>query len=264
MICRSIGIRFIVVLALVALAIGWFLPDRNPVGNLVVGDAPAIKTVLFLGNSFVNANKGVEHHLSKLTQSVFAGASSVFFFKSMTKGGARLSDHVRRAEDMITNFSHKKKNGPWDLVVLQGQSSEPLYGSRAVDFEDAARQLDGMIRAAGSRTAFFMTWAYKSRPQMTGPLSDAYTGVGRELDALVVPVGLAFASARSSNPTMELYAGDGKHPSLLGTYLAASVFFATLYGKSPVGASYTAGLSARQVKFAQTIAWKTVRDYSEE
>ncbi len=251
-------------LALVALGIGWFIPDKNPVGNLVVGNAPAIKTVLFLGNSFVAANSGVNNHLRKLTQSIFPGASSVFLFESMTKGGARLSDHVRGAGNMISEFRHKKKNGPWDLVVLQGQSSEPLYGSRAVDFEDAARRLDGMIRAAGSRTAFFMTWAYKSKPRMTRPLSDAYTSVGRELDALVVPVGLAFARARSRNPTMELYARDGKHPSLLGTYLAANVFFATLYGKSPVGASYTAGLSARQVKFAQSLAWKTVQDYSEE
>ncbi len=252
------------VLALVALGIGWFLPDGNPVGNQVVRDAPAIKTVLFLGNSFVNANKGVEHHLSKLTQSVFTGASSVFFFKSMTKGGARLSDHVRGAADMITNFSHKKKNGPWDLVVLQGQSQEPIGGNSADGFEQAARRLDGMIRAAGSRTAFFMTWAYKSRPQMIGPLSDAYTGVGSELDALVVPVGLAFARANWSNPAMELYAKDGKHPSRLGTYLAACVFFATFYEKSPVGASYTAGLSARKVKFAQTIAWEIVQEYFEK
>jgi hypothetical protein len=109
-----------------------------------------------------------------------------------------------------------------------------------------------------------MTWAYKAAPQMIGPLSDAYTGVGSELDALVVPVGLAFARAGWSNPTMELYAGDGKHPSLLGTYLAASVFFATFYGKSPVGASYTAGLSAREAKFAQTIAWEIVQEYFEE
>ena len=96
---------------------------------------------------------------------------------------------------------------------------------------------------------------------MRKPLSDAYTSIGNELDALVAPVGLAFDNARLSDPTMELYASDGKHPSLLGTYLAATVFFATFYEKSPVGASYTAGLSAREVEFAQSIAWKTVQQY---
>ncbi len=257
---RSFLIAFFVIFTAAVLGLGSFFSEENA----DVGDAPALKTVLFLGNSFVSANNGLNNHLRKLTQSVFTGSSGVFFFKSMTKGGARLSHHVRAAENMITKFSHKKKNGPWDLVVLQGQSQEPIGGNSADGFEQAARQLDGIIRSSGSRTAFFMTWAYKAAPQMIGPLSDAYTGVGSELGALVVPVGLAFARAGWSNPTMELYAGDGKHPSLLGTYLAACVFFATFYEKSPVGASYTAGLSARKVKFAQTIAWEIVQEYLEK
>jgi hypothetical protein len=32
-----------------------------------------------------------------------------------------------------------------------------------------------------------------------------------------------------------LFVADGSHPSAAGTYLAACVFDATLYGKSPVG-----------------------------
>ena len=247
----------VVVIAASVLIPVLFFTGEEPVGR----DPPAVKTVLFLGNSFVYANDGLETHLTKLTKSVFPENAGVFLFESMTKGGAKLSDHVLRAEDMITNYSHKRKNGPWDLVVLQGQSSEPMHGTRADRFEEAARQLDRKIRASGSRTAFFMTWAYKSRPQMISPLSSAYYRVGQDLGALVVPVGLAFDDARLSNPDMELYAGDGKHPSLLGTYLAANVFFATLYGKSPVGASYTAGLGGRKAKFAQSIAWKTVQGY---
>jgi hypothetical protein len=47
----------------------------------------------------------------------------------------------------------------------------------------------------------------------------------------------------------------------LGTYLAANVFFATLFGESPVGSSYTAGLSDKQAAFAQSVAWHTVQQY---
>ncbi len=240
------------------LGLVWVLSDENPAPR----DAPAIQTVLFLGNSFVAANGGVHNHLRKLTQSVFPGASGVFYFESMTKGGARLSYHVARAGDMIANFRHKKKPGPWDIVVLQGQSQEPVGANSSVGFRKAARQLDAKIRSSGSRTAFFMTWAYKMAPQMSRPLSDGYTSIGRELGALVAPVGLAFENARYSNPGMELYARDKKHPSLLGTYLAACVFFASFYGKSPAGTSYTAGLSEPEAKFAQSIAWKTVQEYS--
>ena len=227
----------------------------------LVFSAPKPKTILFVGNSFVSANKGLHNHLRKLTQSVFPGSSGEFFFHSKTKGGARLSDHVSGAEDVIKNYSHEKKHGPWDLVVLQGQSSEPVRTGGADRFKKAARKLNRRIRASGSQTAFFMTWAYKGRPEMATALNHAYTRVGENLDALVVPVGLAFDLARHSNPAMELYARDGKHPSLLGTYLAANVFFATLYGTSPVGASYTAGLSEREAVFAQSIALKAVQDY---
>jgi hypothetical protein len=152
---------------------------------------------------------------------------------------------------MIKDYEHKKKMGPWDLVVLQGHSWEPFSKKRSKGFREAARKLDAMIRDAGSRTVFFMTWAYKNKPKMTQKLRDAYTSIGNELNALVVPVGLAFALARSEDPGMKVYVNGNRHPSMLGTYLAASVFYATLYGKSPVGAPYKAGLSDAEAKFAQ-------------
>lgn len=206
-------------------------------------------------------NNGLHNHLRKLTQSVFTGNSKAYFFESKSISGVRLSAHVVEAEDTIKNYHHEDKTGPWDLVVLQGQSQEPINEKGADGFKDAARRLDEKIRNAGSRSAFFMTWAYKNAPEMTKPLSDAYTRLGNELSALVVPVGLAFDLARDRDPNMELYAKDKRHPSLLGTYLAANVFFATLYGKSPVGASYTAGLNNLEAKFAQITAWKTVQNY---
>lgn len=146
-------------------------------------------------------------------------------------------------------------------MVLQGQSREPINKKKSAQFQASARQLDQLIRDTGSKTALFMTWAYKDKPEMAQPLATAYTRMGNELDALVVPVGLAFDLARTENPAMELYAKDKKHPSLLGTYLAANVFFATLYGQSPIGASYRAGLSDTEAAFAQDIAWKTVQGY---
>ena len=118
-----------------------------------------------------------------------------------------------------------------------------------------------MIRDAGSKTALFMTWAYKHKPEMAGPLRDAYTKRGNALNALVIPAGMAFESARLQNAGMELYAKDKKHPSLLGAYLIANVFFATLYDQSPIGAGYTAGLTGEEAAFAQKIAWETVTDY---
>ena len=43
-----------------------------------------------------------------------------------------------------------------------------------------------------------------------------------------------------------LFVTDGSHPSEAGTYLAASVFYATLYGKSPVGLPATSRTTRQQ------------------
>ena len=67
-----------------------------------------------------------------------------------------------------------------------------------------------------------------------------YGDVGTEIQALVIPVGLAFEVAYQRYPNLKLHHSDGTHPSLLGTYLAACTTYAALYGRSPVGNAYRA------------------------
>jgi hypothetical protein len=253
----------IAMMSAIAFTVLLILSAKAAVANEMptVRDNPAPKTMLFLGNSFIYYNNSLHNHTRKLMQSVYKEDAKQFFFKSMTISGSYLADHMLGAKGMITDYTHKKKNGPWEVVILQGQSREPINEKKSEQFTASARQLDQWIRDAGSKTVLFMTWAYKNKPDMARPLADAYIRMGNELNALVVPVGLAFDMARTENPDMELYAKDRKHPSLLGTYLTANVFFATLYGKSPVGAPYTAEISKETTAFAQHIAWKTVRAY---
>ncbi len=236
-------------------------------GPAVSGEMPKIKetaaptTALFLGNSFIYYNNSLHNHFRNLTKSIFTENAKKYFFKSMTISGSYLKDHAMSAENMIKKYTHKKKKGPWDLVILQGQSREPINKKKMKSFMESAKKLDKLVRDAGSKTVLFMTWAYKEKPEMGPALRDAYTKAGNELNALVVPVGFAFDIARAKDPKAGLWAKDKKHPSVLGTYLAANVFFATFYGKSPEGATYTAGLSPEQVKFAQSTAWNAVQQY---
>jgi hypothetical protein len=251
-IIRAIAVSFLAIL--VAMPV---LSAEKP----AVRDAPAPKTMIFIGNSYVYYNNSLHNHTRKLVQSLDKENAKAYFFKATTISASYLSDHAMSAAYMIKDYEHRKKMGPWDLVVLQGHSREAISKKRSKAFRESARKLDAMIRGAGSRTVFFMTWAYRNKPKMTPKLRDAYTKIGNELNALVVPVGLAFALARAEGPDMKVYAKDKRHPSMLGTYLAANVFYATLYGKSPEGAAYKAGLSDAEAKFAQTIAWKAVKEY---
>ena len=75
----------------------------------------------------------------------------------------------------------------------------------------------------------------------------------------MIPAGLAFAISKV--PNLELYQPDKRHPSLIGTYLAASTTYAALFGKSPVGNKYLASIDANTAQFLQSVAWETMREY---
>jgi hypothetical protein len=251
-----------IALLMVFLTTSAFAEDVKP----AVTSAPSPDSLLFVGNSFTYFNNSLHMHVRELTKAIFKGRGDKkkakrIYAKAMTISGAYLEHHVLGAKGMISEFRHERKKGPWDVVVVQGFSRGPIEEETAASFRHSARQLDAWIREAGGKTVLFMTWAYRDRPEMAAPLVEAYTTLGNELGALVVPVGLAFDLASKVDPKMNLYDPDKIHPSPLGTYLAANVFFAALYGVTPVGASYTAGLSPDQVEFAQRHAWNTVRQY---
>jgi len=150
----------------------------------------------------------------------------------------------------------------WDAVVLQGYSDEPLEANpqAAERFRASVRRLDRIVRGTGARTLLFSTWGYRLAFGMTDKIAKAYGVMGAELGAQVVPVGLAFDRAESEARLVTLIERDGKHPTLAGTYLAACVFYASLYGRSPEGATYYGALRADDAQLLQKIAWRTVKE----
>ena len=79
--------------------------------------------------------------------------------------------------------------------------------------------------------------------------------------ATISPVGIAWKRAMNQNSTINLYRNDNSHPSERGTYLTACTFYATIFKKSPIGASFKpAGMSQSTATFLQTIAHEVVLD----
>ena len=65
----------------------------------------------------------------------------------------------------------------------------------------------------------------------------------------------------NQNSTINLYRNDNSHPSERGTYLTACTFYATIFKKSPIGASFRPpGMSQSAATFLQTIAHDVVLD----
>jgi PKD repeat protein len=83
----------------------------------------------------------------------------------------------------------------------------------------------------------------------------------QDFTASVVPVGVAWKNVRAQYPTIELYNADESHPSIYGTYLAACVFYSSIFHKAATGASFiTTGISTTDATSLQNIASNTVLD----
>lgn len=184
--------------------------------------------VLFIGNSYIYVND-----LPWLTQqlSVSAEETRTLETEMVTVGGATLKGHWERGEAL-----RQIENERWDYVVLQEQSTLPITDPKVM--YQYARLFDAQIKRVNAQTLFYLTWARQNRPQTQQILTNSYTRIATELRAEVAPVGLAWQKVQEENPILNLYHPDQSHPSPIGSYVAACVFYATFYKKSPVGLSH--------------------------
>ncbi len=72
-------------------------------------------------------------------------------------------------------------------------------------------------------------------------VSDATSLALIESNDWISPVGEAWRLVLNTT-SMVLHSGDNSHPNLNGSYLGACVFYACIFGKSPVGLPFTGGL----------------------
>ena len=112
---------------------------------------------------------------------------------------------------------------------------EPVISDPARLFWPAVRLFDQEIRKAGAKTVLYLTWGQKgpAAAKNFDALAHAYMTVGKELNAVVAPVGLAWQAAFAERGDLPLYMEDGSHPAPAGSYLAAMVFVATLLDSLP-------------------------------
>jgi hypothetical protein len=231
--------------------------------------APQVDTptrVLFVGNSYLYYGDSLHNHVQRLVIAGDPSLSGKLSYKSATIGGAVLAHHNI---DYLTKPGQIGVKEPFQLVILQGGSAEPLSEEARAQFRAKVFEFHKVIAERGGRTALYLTHAYvkphkQAKPENIRLTEDLYVSVGNEVGALVIPVGLAFEEAYRRRPDIKLHKDfDGSHPELIGTYLAACTVYASLYGKSPVGNSYTyfGKIDKETASFLQQVAEDTVKKF---
>jgi hypothetical protein len=165
------------------------------------------------------------------------------------------------AIDKDNNIVFNKRSKFYDAVIMMDCSQCPIHPQLSAVFEEYARKNAKIARRHDVEPILFMSWAYKDKPEMTERLAEAYTRAGNANKMLVIPAGLSFARVVKERPDLELYQPDKRHPSLIGTYLAAATVYATLTGLSPETNAFSADIDPELAKALRAAAWSATRDY---
>jgi hypothetical protein len=125
------------------------------------------------------------------------------------------------------------------------------------------RLFDEVIRASGAKAALYLTWARRHAPETQAAITNAYTSIGRELGATIVPAGVAWERFLSRHESPVLHDKDGSHPTLAGSYLAAAVFCAVLFGEDSLESLPAVdGLEAREARVLEQVVGETLGAFS--
>ncbi len=199
--------------------------------------------VLFLGNSLTYTND-----MPGLVQNLANSAGDFFTHGQVANAGWDLAQHA-------TNSLGAVSSGNYDLVLLQQYST-----GNVIEQDWAVQILNGQAFGAGARSMFFNTPSWDFGPSDEGLVQfrqqTAFIRYNYALEAslykiAISPAGLAWQTVRLTRSDINLYSPDG-HPSLAGSYLMACVHYATMFGRSPAGNSYTANVA--DAAYLQSVA----------
>ncbi|WP_412987427.1 T9SS type A sorting domain-containing protein [Pontimicrobium sp. IMCC45349] len=243
------------------------------IGVFHISFAQETKRVLFLGNSYTASN-----NLPNLVSQMATNTGDILIYDSNTPGGHRLMNHASN-----TTTLNKINADNWDFVTLQAQSQETSWSEAQMQTElyPFATQLVNAIHNnnACSQPLFYMTWGRENGDAqncefvpwvctyegMDDAIRNTYTFMAEENTSELAPVGAVWRYLRTNHPEVDLYSGDGSHPSLAGSYAAACAFYTMIYKKDPTLMTWNSSLSettANTIKLAtKLIVFDVINDW---
>jgi hypothetical protein len=229
---------------------GWGAPPRACAALLLALAAcgstdPVTGTVrvLFIGNSLTYAND-MPAMLVLLGQ---ASSEVALEVTDVSNPDYALEDHWN-----LPGTMDALNAGGWDVVILQqGPSSTP---ENRLNLQEWATRFAERIRSRGGRPALYMVWPDVTRLAFFDDVRESYQNAAETADADLYPVGEAWRAAWREDSSLALYDGDGYHPSLMGSYLAAITIYHGLTRRTVVGLPAPSGIPADVVPLLQRAA----------
>lgn len=214
-------------------------------------DPAATTRILFVGNSltYVNDLPGMVKALADS-----AGLPAVQTAQVASADYA-LEDHWNdgQARSVIGK-------GGWHFVVLQ-QGPSAVLANRA-NLRQWTATFAMLIKSKGGTPALYQVWPQQVNFSDFDASSESYRLAALDVTGLFLQAGNAWRAVWAGAPALVLYAPDGLHASVAGTYVAALTIFGGLFHRSVVG--LPGGLSVPggsfQIPAAQALLFQQAAD----
>ncbi len=241
-------------------------PDTSP-----ATDPPAPETtqkieedeelnILFLGNSLIYYND-----MPELFAQIAKANGKRVNVKSVTKGSATISDFAEERTEVGSQAIPLLKDQSWDYVIIEPSRRISPYENTVKEAELAsAKKIQELAKAAGGDVLLYSVWGNNDGTvvefKANNPTSmvevathlmgrKSHTkfmhGINLEFAAAlggvkVAPAGYAFENCIAKYG-YNLYHTDERHPSPIGSYLAAAVIYATVFEEKVEKIPYSIG-----------------------
>lgn len=198
------------------------------------------KSGLFLGNSYTYAND-----LPLMIHKIAYSKGNAFVYSSHTPGGYLLGSHAIHEVSLA-----KIDTENFDYLILQEQSialansarGYAKYFHRSIEAAEFLHHRSQLIDSC-RQTLLYLTWGRKEGHGIYGfpfnygenyngmqdNLTENYSQTANIIGAQISPVGEVWRIIVNEHPSVNLYTADGSHPNSIGTYLAACVFYQSMF-----------------------------------
>lgn len=123
--------------------------------------------------------------------------------------------------------------GGWHWVVMQ-QGPSAVLANRA-NLRQWVATFSTLIRSKGGEPALYQVWPQQVNFSDFDASAESYRLAALDVNGLLLAAGNAWRAAWARNDATPLYASDGLHPSIQGSYVAALTIFGGIFHRSVLG-----------------------------
>lgn len=240
----------------------WMLVVLAICGTLQVNAQEKPLRVVCIGNSFT-----FFHDSNKRLEEIAASQGHNLSATPLVVGGYTFHRHIIN-DNTMGNLAYSR----YDVALLQDQSQTPALCAqdtvRCRLFALDAAELAERVRCYSPNAKVWIehTWAYSdgnfggfgSMECFDRLLRDGAAIYARKSNAMVSPIGEAFAIVRAERPDINLYDRDNKHQSGLGTYLKSCINYLNIYQEPFHGEVANCSYDPQACQYLRSVAERVV------